>query len=119
MSSAKMIKTILFVCTGNTCRSPMAERIAKRWLATKFKVKECELEQKLGLRIGSGGLSQRPDAADDEEVRRNSSNPHNSPAGIFFSSLFFLQNMCKIKSVTYSETRNCGDEKTRLRYHRS
>lgn len=98
MSSAKIIKTILFVCTGNTCRSPMAERIAKRWLATKFKVKECELEQKLGLRIGSGGLSQRPDAADDEEVRRNSSNPHNSPAGIYFFSLFFCKTCVKSRA---------------------
>ncbi|UCD73860.1 MAG: hypothetical protein JSV91_08675 [Phycisphaerales bacterium] len=25
--------TILYVCTGNTCRSPMAEAIARRWLA--------------------------------------------------------------------------------------
>ncbi len=26
------ISTILFVCTGNTCRSPMAEGLAQKWL---------------------------------------------------------------------------------------
>lgn len=26
------MKTILFVCTGNTCRSPMAEGVARQWL---------------------------------------------------------------------------------------
>lgn len=26
------ISTILFVCTGNTCRSPLAEGIAQKWL---------------------------------------------------------------------------------------
>lgn len=26
--------TILFVCSGNTCRSPMAEAVARDWLAT-------------------------------------------------------------------------------------
>jgi protein-tyrosine phosphatase len=26
------MNTILFVCTGNTCRSPMAEAVAQRWL---------------------------------------------------------------------------------------
>ena len=29
------MKTILFVCTGNTCRSPMAEALARRALADK------------------------------------------------------------------------------------
>jgi protein-tyrosine phosphatase len=26
------MRTILYVCTGNTCRSPMAEAIARQWL---------------------------------------------------------------------------------------
>jgi len=26
------ISTVLFVCTGNTCRSPLAEGIAQKWL---------------------------------------------------------------------------------------
>jgi protein-tyrosine-phosphatase len=71
-------KTILFVCTGNTCRSPMAERIAKRWLAGELKCKESELESK-GIRVASGGISNKPDASDDE-ARKNGSNSHGSPA---------------------------------------
>ena len=29
---AMTISTILFVCTGNTCRSPLAEGLAQKWL---------------------------------------------------------------------------------------
>ncbi|MDN6021818.1 MAG: low molecular weight phosphotyrosine protein phosphatase, partial [Acidipropionibacterium jensenii] len=25
--------SVIFVCWGNICRSPMAERVARRWLA--------------------------------------------------------------------------------------
>ena len=28
------MRTILYVCTGNTCRSPMAEAITRHWLAS-------------------------------------------------------------------------------------
>ena len=38
--------TILFVCSGNTCRSPMAEGIARHFLAEKLTFPEMELEQK-------------------------------------------------------------------------
>jgi protein-tyrosine phosphatase len=48
--------TILFVCSGNTCRSPMAEAIARRLLSDRLKVPEAELEKK-GLSVISAGSS--------------------------------------------------------------
>jgi protein-tyrosine phosphatase len=46
--------TILFVCSGNTCRSPMAEAIARPILAAKLNVKPEELEKK-GIHVTSAG----------------------------------------------------------------
>ena len=46
--------TILFVCSGNTCRSPMSEAIARRVLSDKLKVSELELERK-GITVLSAG----------------------------------------------------------------
>ena len=45
----------LFVCTGNTCRSPMAEGIFKKYLAQKLNFKVDELEQ-MGYKVGSAGI---------------------------------------------------------------
>jgi protein-tyrosine phosphatase len=45
----------LFVCTGNTCRSPMAEGIFKKYLAEKLQCKVDQLEQ-AGYKICSGGI---------------------------------------------------------------
>ena len=45
----------LFVCTGNTCRSPMAEGIFKKYLAEKLQCKVDELE-KMGYKINSAGI---------------------------------------------------------------
>jgi protein-tyrosine phosphatase len=47
---------ILFVCTGNTCRSPMAEAICRKLLAERFGCKTDELEEK-GVSVMSAGLS--------------------------------------------------------------
>lgn len=46
--------TLLFVCSGNTCRSPMAEAIARQLLARKLDVPEAELERK-GIIVLSAG----------------------------------------------------------------
>ena len=51
--------TILFVCSGNTCRSPMSEAIARRVLADKLKVSEPELEKK-GITVLSAGAMAMP-----------------------------------------------------------
>ena len=46
---------ILFVCTGNTCRSPMAEGIFKKYLAEKLQCKVDDLE-KIGYKVSSAGI---------------------------------------------------------------
>jgi protein-tyrosine phosphatase len=46
--------TILFVCSGNTCRSPMAEALARHLIAAKMGVAEEELEKK-GIQVMSAG----------------------------------------------------------------
>ncbi len=51
--------TILFVCSGNTCRSPMAESIARVALARKMKVSPDDLEKK-GITIISAGSFAMP-----------------------------------------------------------
>ena len=51
--------TILFVCSGNTCRSPMAEAIARQMLAQRMGVTEEELERK-GLTVVSAGSFAMP-----------------------------------------------------------
>ncbi|MEA2708706.1 MAG: protein arginine phosphatase [Phycisphaerales bacterium] len=53
--------TILFVCSGNTCRSPMGEALARAVLAKKLNVAPDDLEQK-GISIISAGSFAMPGA---------------------------------------------------------
>jgi protein-tyrosine phosphatase len=47
---------LLFVCTGNTCRSPMAEMICRKLIAEKLKCRLEELEDR-GVIVMSAGVS--------------------------------------------------------------
>lgn len=49
-------KMIVFICSGNTCRSPMAMGLYRKMLADKFKIPAAELE-KNGYKIVSAGTS--------------------------------------------------------------
>jgi L-threonylcarbamoyladenylate synthase len=51
--------TVLFVCSGNTCRSPMAEAIARHLLSKNLSGGEMELEKK-GISIVSAGTYAMP-----------------------------------------------------------
>jgi protein-tyrosine phosphatase len=53
--------TLLYVCSGNTCRSPMAEAITRNILAQKLGVSEAELEKK-GVNVISAGSFAMPGA---------------------------------------------------------
>ena len=46
---------ILFVCTGNTCRSPMAERLCEQLIAERMKCSVDDLDQR-GIVVLSAGL---------------------------------------------------------------
>ena len=48
--------SILFICTGNTCRSPMAEGICRKLLAERLGCAVDELEER-GIVVMSAGLS--------------------------------------------------------------
>jgi L-threonylcarbamoyladenylate synthase len=50
---------LLFVCTGNTCRSPIAEGLARAALRAALQVKN---EDEFGFRIGSAGVYAGPGA---------------------------------------------------------
>ena len=47
---------LLLVCTGNTCRSPLAEAIARKMLAERLKCKIDELESR-GVLVMSAGIA--------------------------------------------------------------
>ncbi len=47
---------ILFVCTGNTCRSPMAEALCRLWLASRLRCAPDEIERR-GYAVASAGLA--------------------------------------------------------------
>jgi len=53
--------TLLFVCSGNTCRSPMAEGLARKILADKLHLPQADLEHK-GYSVLSAGSFALPDA---------------------------------------------------------
>jgi protein-tyrosine phosphatase len=63
------VTTLLFVCTGNTCRSPMAEAIARRLLADRLQVKESELGER-GYRVISAGTAAGHGGAAAEEAEQ-------------------------------------------------
>jgi protein-tyrosine phosphatase len=63
---------IVFVCTGNTCRSPLAEALCKKLLADRLRCPVEELPSR-GYYVTSAGLSALPGgaaAAEAEQVAR-------------------------------------------------
>ena len=67
LESAARGATVLFVCTGNTCRSPMAEALFRKHLARKRGVETAGLEE-LGYRVFSAGTAAFGGSAASEEA---------------------------------------------------
>ncbi len=51
--------TVLFVCSGNTCRSPMAEALARKQIADALGVESDDLDAK-GISVASAGVFALP-----------------------------------------------------------
>ncbi len=60
--------TLIFVCSGNTCRSPMAEILA-RWLASRERGLPLERSAETGLRFLSAGTNALPGLPASEGAR--------------------------------------------------
>jgi protein arginine phosphatase len=58
---------IVFVCTGNTCRSPMAEMLLKKRIADRLGCKIQQLEDR-GVVVTSAGISAGPGGRSAEEA---------------------------------------------------
>lgn len=53
------VRSVLFVCTGNTCRSPLAEVLAKKWLSDQLGCTIAELPAR-GVVVRSAGVAAYP-----------------------------------------------------------
>lgn len=58
-TSSARPRSVLFVCTGNTCRSPLAERLCRRLLADRLGCRPHELEAR-GFVLQSAGVMAYP-----------------------------------------------------------
>jgi L-threonylcarbamoyladenylate synthase len=61
--------TFLFVCTGNTCRSPMAEGLFRKYLAEKVGCSVDELEEKGYKVLSAGTIDMAGAPASAESIR--------------------------------------------------
>ena len=74
-------RVVVFVCTGNTCRSPMAEALFRKLLAQRLQCREEELVNR-GVLVGSAGVAAyggspiSPEAADSLRERGIDSASH-------------------------------------------
>lgn len=60
---------ILFVCSGNTCRSPLAENLMKKILAEKFSTSTDRLEE-FGFSVASAGLKAQEGSGASENAKK-------------------------------------------------
>ncbi len=94
---AKFETQILFVCTGNTCRSPMAEAIARHYLAKPGATKRPTRVASAGVAT-SDGMAMTPEAVEALEMSRIDAGRHRSR--------MLTREMVEDATVIYAMTRS-------------
>ena len=78
MTPSTTVTSVLFVCTGNTCRSPMASALAQKILTERFGA-DAPMVRSAGVFTG-GGAPATPEAVDAVERLGASLEGHRSQA---------------------------------------
>ena len=99
LAAYRPLMHILFVCTGNLCRSPVAERLARTWASRSLR----NSPEHPDIQISSAGLEARSGMEMDPRSAKALVDLGGDPAG--FHSRTFVRSMAERADLVFTMTR--------------